>query len=132
VRPLHRILFVFVRRLSCALAAFLLIAPAGLRLAVTDSDAQARLCAIACGHAMKAGAACCPMGEAGFGGLTMSPCTPDDAPAAAPVSAGQPAILIAIQTIPALERRESAFAFAPAAPRAPAARPPDHVPLLLS
>lgn len=124
-----------VRRLSCALAAFLLIAPAGLRLAamtIVGSDAQARLCAIACGHAMKAGAACCPMGEAGSGGLTISPCTPDDTPAAVPVPAGQPAILIAIQAIPALERRESALAFAPDAPRAPAARPPDHVPLLLS
>ena len=126
-----------VRRLSCALAAFLLIAPAGLRLAamtIVGSDAQARLCAIACGHALTAGAACCPMGEAGAGSErpTMFPCTPDDSPAAVPVPAGQPAILIAIQAIPALERRESALSFAPAAPRAPAARPPDHVPLLLS
>ncbi|HEY4231066.1 MAG TPA: hypothetical protein VGO79_12915 [Thermoanaerobaculia bacterium] len=125
----------FVRRLSCALAAFLLIAPAGLRLAVAGSE-EARLCAIACGHAMKAGAACCPMREAGSGSgsnsPTMSPCTPDDFPAAAPVSAGQPAILIAIQPIPALERRESAIAFGPAAPCAPATRPLDHVPILLS
>jgi len=128
-----------VRRLSCALAAFLLIAPAALRVAASGSDAEARRCAIACGHAMKAGAACCPMGEAGSGSTgsgskspTMSRCTPDDSPAAVPVPAGQPAILIAVQPIPALERREPAFAFAPAAPRAPASRPPDHVPLLLS
>jgi len=128
---LNRILLVFARRLSCALAAFLLIAPAVFRLAAADSDAQARLCAIACGHAMKAGAACCPMREAGSG-TTISPCTPDDAPAAVPVPASQPAILIAFQPIPALERRESALTLAPAAPRAPAARPPDHVPLFLS
>ncbi|HEY2798750.1 MAG TPA: hypothetical protein VGK26_12735 [Thermoanaerobaculia bacterium] len=117
-----------MRRLSCAFAALLLIAPAGLRLALADSDAV-RLCAIACGHAMKAGAACCPMGEAG---LTISPCTPDDSSAAAPVPASQPAILMAIQSLVAPEPGASAFTFSSAAPRAPAARPPDHVPIVLS
>ena len=128
-----------MRRFSCALAAFLLIAPAGLRLAAAGSDAQARLCAIACGHAMKAGAACCPMGETGSGSTgsgpkspTMSPCTPDDSPGAVPVPAGQPAILIAIQPVPALERRDSAFPLAPATPLAPHEQPLDHVPLILS
>lgn len=125
---------VSVRRLSCALAAFLLIAPAVFRLAAADSDAEARRCAIACGHAMKAGAACCPMRDAGSGTnpLTMSPCTPDDSPAAAPVAAGQPAILIAIEPLGVPEPGAPAFALPPAAPRAPAARPLDHVPLLLS
>ena len=123
-----------VRRLSCALAAFLLIAPAGLRVAAAGSDAEARLCAIACGHAMKAGASCCPMNAAGSGpkSPTMSPCTPDDSPGAVPVPAGQPAVLIAVRATPALERRESAFPLTPATPLAPHGRSPDHVPLILS
>src|SRR5215831_1257933 len=93
-RRLHRIRLML--RLSCALAALLLLAPAAFRLAASavDSDWEAVRCAIACGHAVKAGAtgaACCPMGTAE--GVTMTTCPPGDSPAAAPGAAGLPAIL---------------------------------------
>jgi hypothetical protein len=103
-----------------------------MRLAGMDSDAEARRCAIACGHAMKAGAACCPMQAAGGNGTTVSPCTPDDSPAAAPVPAGQPAILRAMQPLVAPERGVAAFAFSSVTPLVPDGHPLDHIPLFLS
>ena len=124
-----------VRRLSCTLAAFLLVAPAGLRLAASavDSDWEAVRCAIACGHAAKAGAkgaACCPMGAAD--GPTMTACPSKDSAPAAPLPAGQLAILDGVPPLAAPEGGSSPSTLAPDAPRDALARPPDHVPILLS
>jgi hypothetical protein len=122
-----------VRRLSCAFAALLLIAPAGLRvgLAGTASDADALRCAIACGHALKAGAVCCPM-DGGGGGLAMTSCPSNDSAGAVPVASGQPAILTAMRSLSAPECGDSPFPLAPAAAERIGAERPDPIPKLLS
>jgi hypothetical protein len=121
-----------VRRLSCALAAFLLIAPAALRLTASavGADWEAVRCAIACGHAVKAGVVCCPMGSAE--GATMTTCPPGESPAAAPMPAGTLAILTLTTPLAAPDGDSRSFTHSESVPLGPAARPPDHVPLLLS
>jgi hypothetical protein len=125
-----------VRRFTCALAAFLVLAPAGLRLAASafDSDWEAKRCAIACGHAVNAGATgkvCCPMGSA-EGGVSMTTCPSSDAPAAVPLAPGPLAILTPTTPLAAPEGGACAITISPSLPRGPDARPPDHIPLILS
>ena len=122
-----------VRRLSCALAAFLLIAPAALRLAGTDPDAEARRCALVCGHAAKTapGAACCPMAGA-VKGIAMSSCPDGDSPAAAPLPSLQPAVLAFCPPLAPPETGSTLSTLPSGALRDALARPPDHVPLPLS
>ncbi len=122
-----------VRRLSCALAAFLLIAPAVLRLAGTDPDADARRCAMVCGHAAKvaAGAACCPMSGA-VQGVVLSSCPAGDSPAAAPLPSSQPAVLAFLPPLAPPESGVSPTTLPSGALCDALARPPDHVPLPLS
>jgi hypothetical protein len=121
-----------VRRFFCALAAVAVLAPAGLRLAsaAAGSDWVAVRCAMACGHAVKAGAVCCPMSEAG--GVSMTTCPTGDAPSAAPLSAGHLAILTSVPPLAAPEQATARGTLTSVFPRDGLAAPPDHVPILLS
>ena len=122
-----------VRRFACVLVALLWLAPAGLRLVLSDADAEALRCAIACGHAAKAGAACCPMaGGAASKSAAMAACPTGDPQSVAPSLPAQPALFAFVYRL--LEPGGGSALFSPSAatPRDLASRPPDHVPLLVS
>jgi hypothetical protein len=90
---------------------------------------------MACGHAAKmAGAACCPMSDAGKGikGIVMSSCPSGDSPAAAPLLSAQPAVLAFLSPLAPPESGPSPSTLPTGALRDTLSRPPDHVPLPLS
>lgn len=125
-----------VRRLACGLAAFLLIAPAGLRLAApADAESEALRCAIACGHAagaVAAGAACCPMNGAGSAtkSAAMASCPERETPGAI-VLLPTPLAILAAASQPLAPAGDSLLSASPlAAPRDGIARAPEHVPIL--
>ena len=128
-----------VRRLACGLAAFLLIAPAGLRLAApADAESEALRCAIACGHAagaVAAGAACCPMNGAGAGATktaAMASCPERETPGAI-VLLATPLAILAAASQPLAPAGDFLLSASPlAAPRDGIARAPEHVPILPS
>jgi hypothetical protein len=121
-----------VRRFACVLVVLLWLTPAGLRLALSDADSEALRCAIACGHAAKAGAACCPMAGAAPREAAMAACPSGDAQSVAPSLSAQPAVPAAVHRLIAPEGGFG-LAWSPQAdPGDPASRTPDHVPLLLS
>jgi hypothetical protein len=126
-----------VRRLACGLAAFLLIAPAGLRLAApADAESEALRCAIACGHAagaVAAGAACCPMNGAGATTApAMASCPERETPGAI-VLLPTPLAILAAASRPLAPAGDSLLTASPlAAPRDGIARAPEHVPILPS
>lgn len=119
-----------MRRMAVALALFLIVAPALVRLTASSSEAAAS-CALACARAdrgVEKGASCCPTGH-GAALPTLSSCARDDAAAAVPGTA--PMLLAAplLLILPSATRRPP-LAPAFALPSAPS-RVPDKVPLLL-
>jgi hypothetical protein len=121
-----------VRRLVGVLSAVILLAPAGLRLAASDADSEALRCAIACGHAATPGAACCPLSGAAGKDAAMAACPRSDPQSAAPTPPAQPAIAAAMHRLAAPLGGSALASLFSVTPRGPSARPPDHVPLLLS
>jgi hypothetical protein len=121
-----------VRRLAATLAAVVLLAPAGVRLAAAGVDIEALRCAIACGHAATPGAVCCPMAGRPAAEAALAACPQGDPQSLAPILPAQPLLVGSIVRL-AAPRGDSLLERIPgAAPRTPFTRPPDHVPLLLS
>jgi hypothetical protein len=116
-----------MRRAAAWLLAAALAAPAVLALAVPGVDFDAIRCAMKCGHAVRAGAVCCPT----EGGAAWRTC-----PASDQALLGYAPAAVGVLT-PAF-RLPTPSGSAPIAPaRAPAPRtslasPLDHVPLALS
>ena len=79
-----------MRRTASWLLVLVLAAPALLALAVPGVDFDALRCAMKCGHAVKAGAVCCPTD--GGGDVSWKTCPAGD-PALAGLVAAPPAIL---------------------------------------
>jgi hypothetical protein len=116
-----------VRRVSAWLLAAALAAPAILSVAVPGVDVDALRCAIKCGHAVKAGAVCCPAES----GASWKTCPSDDSA----LLGFSPAALGVLT--PAFRVAPPSGSFALARPGSPAPRflldaPPDPVPLSLS
>jgi hypothetical protein len=116
-----------VRRISAWLLAAVLAAPAVLALAVPGVDFDALRCAIKCGHAVRAGAVCCPTDS----GASFKTCRPDDSvlPGFSPAAVGvlPPSFCLAGPA--------GSFALVREASRGPRSSldaPPDPVPLALS
>jgi hypothetical protein len=119
-----------VHRLSAIALLVVLAVGMGLRVSATVSDADAARCAIACGHAVEPGAACCPMsnGQA----AAMASCPAGDPQGAVPNLPAQPAVVSIVQRLAAPEGAAALAPTSSAAPRGGSTFPPDHVPLLLS
>jgi hypothetical protein len=113
-----------VRRAAAWLLAAALAGPAVLALAVPGVDSDAVRCAMKCGHAVRAGAVCCPIDA----GAAWKTCRPDDSL----LSGFAPAALgVLTQTFRlAAPAGYSAFVaeWAPS-PRSALEAPPDPVPL---
>jgi hypothetical protein len=116
-----------VRRTAAWLLAAALAGPAVLALAVPGVDSDAVRCAMKCGHAVRAGAVCCPIDA----GAAWKTCRPDDSlpPAFSPAAPGVLTLTFRL----AAPAGYSAFA-AECVPSALSAHeaPPDPVPLALS
>ena len=116
-----------VTRVAAWILAASVVAPALLALAVPGVDVDAVRCAIKCGHAVRAGAVCCPTDA----GTTWKTCRPDDSLlpgfASAAVGVLTPQFRLAAPS--------GFFLLAPGispAPRSSLDAPPDPVPLALS
>lgn len=121
-----------VRRFAGVLAAVILLAPAGLKLAASGAGSEALRCAIACGHAATPGAACCPLSGAAGKGAALASCPRSDPPSVGPSLLAQPGLIATVYRLAVPERGSIFEGGSAAAPRSPSPHPPDHVPLLLS
>lgn len=121
-----------MRRFAGVLAVLVLLAPAGLRLAVSDAESEALRCAIACGHPAKAGAACCPMSGLASKAAAMAACPMGDAQSVAPSLPAQPARFASVYRLAPPEGSSWLSSPSPAMPGDPPVRPLDHIPLLVS
>jgi len=115
-----------VRR-AAWLPAAALAGPAVLAFAVPGVDSDAVRCAIKCGHAVRAGAVCCPMD----GGPAWKTCRPDDSlpPGFSPAAPG--VLTITFRLVPPAGTSRIA-AEAPLRPVPAFDALLDHVPLALS
>jgi hypothetical protein len=115
-----------VRLAAAWTLAAVLAAPALLALAVPGVDFDAIRCAMKCGHAVKAGAVCCPTDDPG--GVSWKTC-----PAGDPVLAGFVAAPPAILTLAVRLTRPSGASVleleSSGRPLSAFASLPDHVPL---
>ena len=116
-----------VRRVAAWILAASVAAPALLALAVPGVDVDAVRCAIKCGHAVRAGAVCCPTDTA----ASWKMCQPDESllPGFGFAAVG---VLTPQFRLAALA---GFFALTPQVsptPRSSLDAPPDHVPLALS
>jgi len=116
-----------VRRAASWALVIVLAAPAILALAVPGIDLDALRCAIKCGHAVRAGAACCPADS----GASWKTCRPDDSvlPGFSPAVVG---VLTPVFRLVAPARSSVLDPSASPAPRSSLDAPPDPVPLALS
>ena len=117
-----------MRRAAAWILATVLAAPAVLVLALPGIDFDALRCAIACGHAVRAGAVCCPTDG---GSAAWKKCPPDGSVLLP--TFGVPAAPLARTARLARPDRSVPFEPLPAArPRPRFDSPPDPVPLALS
>ena len=117
-----------MKRAAAWILAAVLAAPAVLALAVPGVDFDALRCAMKCGHAVKAGAVCCPTDS---GAASWRTCPASDsallgyAPAASGVLTSAFRLTVPAASVPLVPG-------ASPAPRAAFDTPLDHVPLALS
>ncbi|HEY3203739.1 MAG TPA: hypothetical protein VGL03_08760 [Thermoanaerobaculia bacterium] len=107
------------------------VAPAQMPLAF-GSGAEARACAMACGHAVAPGAACCPLSEGGQGETVLKTCPQRDQGSLVPFAPSPLALVPSVFRLLAPDLRSTPIPVSVPKPLSASARPPDHVPLLLS
>ncbi len=121
-----------MRRRPTILLLTVLLAPAGLRLSAGGGASEIERCAIACGHAVGVpkGAACCPTGNAPDTGPALKSCPRGGEGGLAPLPAGQPLLLVALERLAAPDRFARLDFSRDTRPRSAFLPPQDKVPLL--
>jgi len=107
------------------------LAPAGLPFAF-GSGAEARACAVACGHAVAAGTACCPLSEGQPGEMALKTCPQGDHRSLVPFARSPLALMPSVFRLIDIDLHSNAVPVLVLALLCASPRPPDHVPLFLS